>query len=52
MKKLSIMLLSVLFISACSSTPPKVKEPTGDWIQINNTHYYEENAKPTQKDAR
>lgn len=44
MKKLSMILLSVLFISACSSSQPAPKEPKGSWIQINNTHYYEENA--------
>lgn len=45
MKKLSIILLSTVFLFACSGTPPKAKEPKGDWIQINNSHYYEENAK-------
>ncbi|MFC1118067.1 hypothetical protein ACFGY2_11395 [Pasteurella multocida] len=52
MKKLSMILLSAAFLSACSGSPPKVKEPQGDWIQINNSHYYEENAKPTQKEVK
>lgn len=49
MKKLSIVLIIIGFLSACSGSLPKVKEPKGDWIQINNSHYYEENGKPTQK---
>ncbi|WP_439295219.1 hypothetical protein [Lonepinella sp. BR2882] len=48
MTKTILLLTSILFISACSS-PPKAKEPSGDWVQINNSHYYEENAKPTQQ---
>lgn len=48
MKKLLITLITISMISACSSTPPKAKEPKGDWVQINNKHYYEENAKPTK----
>ncbi|WP_279573818.1 hypothetical protein [Volucribacter amazonae] len=49
MKNLSILFLSIAFLSACSNSPPKVKEPKGDWIQINNSHYYEENAKQNKK---
>ena len=44
MKKIVLTLITILFISACSSTTPKSKEPKGDWTQINDKHYYEENA--------
>lgn len=43
MKKIVLTLITILLISACSSTPPKAKEPKGDWTQINDKHYYEEN---------
>ena len=41
MKKIVLTLITILLIS---STPPKAKEPKGDWTQINDKHYYEENA--------
>lgn len=46
MKK-SILALLIIFLSACSGSPPETKEPKGSWMQINDSHYYQENAKPT-----
>lgn len=42
MKKLILIITTSILLSACSS-PPKVKEPSGKWIQINNPQYYQEN---------
>lgn len=46
MKKIIVALL-IIFLSACSGSPPGTKEPKGNWVQINSSHYYQENAKPT-----
>lgn len=48
MKKIVLTLITILLISACSSTPPKAKEPKGDWTQINDKHYYEETQRQTE----
>ena len=42
MKKLILIITTSILLAACSS-PPKVKEPSGKWIQINNPQYYHEN---------
>ena len=41
MKKLILIITTSILLAACSS-PPKVKEPSGKWIQINNPQYYQE----------
>lgn len=43
-EKIIFAIITVLLISACSSSPPKAKGTKGDWTQINDKHYYEENA--------
>ena len=50
MKKLILCISVIFFLSGCSGTPPSAKEPKGNWKQINDPHYYKENAELRMKD--
>ncbi|MBI0006992.1 hypothetical protein H3S74_12205 [Gilliamella sp. W8126] len=45
MKKLILISISIILLTACSGTPPQPSEPKGDWKQINDPQYYKDNGK-------